>query len=236
MQLRTVSLGVASWLSTLAVTTSGFAQTPDPSTIGINSFTASGTGCPAGTVSADISEDREAITLAFSNFQVELAGFKTSRQFSKTVSCLVNLDVRVPVGYAMFLNYVDSRGYLALPGKGATSILQLQLGVAGSGNWVDSSRGIWHVNATGWGITRVGMVDFKAKTGPFTGDFAQTTTINPKEFDQASCSRTGKLAFGLKTIMTLRNMEKTESALFTIDTQDGAVVKKFNVKYVKCKA
>jgi len=235
MLIRTVAFGLLTSAVAVSLASAAHAQKPDPKTIGINSFTASGAGCAPGTVVADISEDREAITLAFSNFQISASGIsKRVFELSNATSCVVNLELRVPPGYAMNLNYVDSRGYLALPGRGATSTLKMEFGVSGSGIWVDSSRGIWNVGATMSGFSQVGLVDFKAKSGPYNGDFQQVTTINARQYEQASCSRTGKLVLGLKTTMQLQNYERS-GALFTIDTQDAAVVKRIGVTYVKCR-
>lgn len=224
-----------------AVPALGQGDTPDPSLVGLTAFSASGSGCPQGTMSADISEDRQAITVAFSSFQVEALGYKKTRSFLPAVAhCLMNLTMAVPKGYAMFLQYIDTRGYLSLT-KGSYSEIVMDYGVSGDGNWVRSGNSIWNTNRTGpnaifgGAVSRIRQMTFKIFNGPFDGDYIHRASINEKAYDKASCSRTGKLAIGINTNIALRNMDPNNSALFTVDTQDGLVTSKINVTWKKCK-
>ena len=83
----------------------------------IRNIQSGGTGCPAGTVTTSISNDKQAFTVIFDEFFVELAG----RRPSQRRSCQLDLTMRVPAGWSFSIGQFDYRGYAFLePGVTAT--------------------------------------------------------------------------------------------------------------------
>lgn len=79
-----------------------------------------GTGCPAGTASANVAPDGSAISILFDSFVAE-AGRTTGRRIDRK-SCNISIPVYVPQGYSVAVFAVDYRGYNAVPRGGQTRL------------------------------------------------------------------------------------------------------------------
>jgi hypothetical protein len=77
-----------------------------------------GSGCPAGTASAALSPDNQALSILFDSYQVE-AGGVTGRTVDRK-SCNIAIPVHVPQGYSVAVFQVDYRGFNAIPAGGRT--------------------------------------------------------------------------------------------------------------------
>lgn len=71
-----------------------------------------GTGCPAGTASAVLSQDAKSLSLIFDQFVVEAGG---GNRMLERKSCNVAIPVHVPQGLSVSVVNVDYRGYVSLP-------------------------------------------------------------------------------------------------------------------------
>ena len=100
----------------LVIASSAFAHNPnaivpaDPVTI--KDITANGSGCPLGTVAQNISEDKQAFTLTFSEFVAETGPDTLSSQARK--NCVVTLTLKVPVGWQYSVGSFNYRGFMGL--------------------------------------------------------------------------------------------------------------------------
>lgn len=99
---------------------SAFAQGPNPREVYINSIGFAGTGCPAGTVAGNISEDAKAFTLLFDSYTAEAGPGVLLGEGRK--ACQVNIDIHLPQGWQYSLFTVDTRGFLNL--EAGTSAVQ----------------------------------------------------------------------------------------------------------------
>lgn len=86
------------------------AEGPNPNEVWVESIQAGGTGCPAGTYTQSISDDRQAFTLIFDEFFVELAG----RRPVQRKNCQIDLALHVPNGWQFSIASFDYRGYAYL--------------------------------------------------------------------------------------------------------------------------
>lgn len=109
----------AAALLTLA-SASAFADAPNPNEVYINSIVFAGTGCPAGTVAGNISEDARAFTLLFDSYTVQAGPGILPPENRK--ACNLNVDIHVPNGWQYTLFTVDTRGFLNL--EAGTSAVQ----------------------------------------------------------------------------------------------------------------
>ena len=88
------------------------ADAPDPGSVHVNNITWAGSGCPAGTVASDVSEDAQAFTLLFSNYVAEAGPGIPLSAGRKACNLLINLHV--PAGWSYSIIDVDYRGYAKL--------------------------------------------------------------------------------------------------------------------------
>jgi len=79
-----------------------------------------GTGCPAGSASATLTDDGSVLSVLFDQFTVE-AGNTTGRRLDRKI-CNLRIPVNVASGYQVALLAFDYRGFLALP-WGASAVL-----------------------------------------------------------------------------------------------------------------
>jgi hypothetical protein len=84
---------------------------PPSGTVSIESSQAEGSGCPAGSVAADISSDGQAITVTYSALNVEVGPAATG---ARARECTLNLRLNVPRGWQYALENVDFRGFAFL--------------------------------------------------------------------------------------------------------------------------
>ena len=78
-----------------------------------------GNGCPAGTASVVVSEDRQTMSVLFDRFLAE-AGTTTGRRIDRA-SCNLRIPMRLDAGYSVALIAVDYRGFNAVPTGGSTT-------------------------------------------------------------------------------------------------------------------
>jgi hypothetical protein len=95
----------------LTVSTTSFAQETVPENVGISEIIHAGSGCPQGTVATYISEDKQAMTLIFDSYNVQV-GVGQSAQVSK--SCNIKLKLTAPAGWSYGIVSADFRGYANL--------------------------------------------------------------------------------------------------------------------------
>ncbi len=78
-----------------------------------------GSGCPNGSVSAQLSPDAQSLSILFDNFQAEAGGI-TGRTVDRK-ACNIAIPVQVPQGYSVSVIKIDYRGYQRLPVNASSS-------------------------------------------------------------------------------------------------------------------
>ncbi len=134
----------------LLLSGSALAQVPVDQ-IRLGTPTYAGTGCPLGTVSAQLSPDAQSLSILFGGFQAEAGGFS-----GKTVdrkACNIAIPVAVPGGYSVSVIKIDYRGYNRLP-LNASSSFEVEYFFAGQNgpayrkNFVGATDGNFTLNNT----------------------------------------------------------------------------------------
>ncbi|KAI3330602.1 hypothetical protein F4824DRAFT_515467 [Ustulina deusta] len=95
----------------------GSGTVPDPVTIQISSVSASGNGCPQGSVTTSLSPDRQVVTFGFDSFQTYI-GPGTSVA-DRTKNCQLHLNLVYPGGFQFAVVESTYHGYAQLE-KGVT--------------------------------------------------------------------------------------------------------------------
>jgi hypothetical protein len=121
--------GTAILLSLAAIAPGGVATSSPPDDVSIDVLTVDGTGCPAGTATASVSPDNEAVTVNFSAY-LALAG-RGATEADASKNCALSLRVNAPQGFTYAVAKSDHRGYARLE-PGALGALRVSYGFEGS--------------------------------------------------------------------------------------------------------
>ena len=87
------------------------AQTVAPQ-LAITSVTSSGTACPQGTTSANVSEDKKALTVLFAQYALEIG--PAVKKYFDFKQCNVSIRVKAPAGWSFAPYNFDYRGFANL--------------------------------------------------------------------------------------------------------------------------
>jgi hypothetical protein len=183
----------------------------------IKSIKVNGTGCPLGTVAQNISEDKQAFTLTFSEFVAE-----TGPGLSPTAArknCVVTATLKVPVGWQYSIGSFFYRGYMGL------------------------DEGIRAVHSTSYffeGQGRTGTFS-ATKEGPLAQDFLFTDKIGlssavmPDTWSECSKER----ALNINTSIRVSNKNSANypnaQGLITNDSIDGEITQVFGLTWRRCR-
>jgi hypothetical protein len=97
--------------SLLLFSTIARAQDPVPENVGISEIIHGGSGCPQGSVATYISEDKQAMTLIFDRYSVQVGAGQSARE---SKSCNIKLKLTAPAGWSYGIVSADFRGYANL--------------------------------------------------------------------------------------------------------------------------
>ena len=126
-------------LSFMAFAGVAMADSPDADEVYIKNLVTGGSGCPNGTVTESISDDRQAFTLIFDEFYAEVYdGKKMDTRF-----CQINLTLHVPSGWQYSLATFDYRGYAYLE-EGAAATQRASYYFTGDGQTTTFQTAIEH--------------------------------------------------------------------------------------------
>lgn len=89
-----------------------------------------GNGCPKGSASVSVTDDRATMSILFDKFSAE-AGSTTGRRVDRA-SCNLRIPVRVMPGYSVSVIHADYRGFAAVPSGGASATFNSEFFFAGS--------------------------------------------------------------------------------------------------------
>lgn len=180
---------------------------PDPGQTYIEGFAYSGQGCRQGTVAQNLSQDRQALTLLFSEFGVE--GGHQLGVPQKEIGCVLNLTVHVPQGYSFSILQIDTRGYANI-----------------APNTVGYSR-----TAFRWGHSPVGLTQLSESrmNGPYQDDFISSTTIRSESLAWSPCA-------GVSQPLTIGSTVGVNGQLgyINVDSIDTSFVTEYKLKWRRC--
>lgn len=151
----------AALLATAMTPAAAFADGPDPSQIVVEGLFYNGSGCAAGTVAANLSPDRQAVTLLFDSFDVATDAIRTK-------ICTLNFRMRVPPRWSFALFSVDSRGYASAT-TNASGYHNLMYRLGGSP------------------LRTLGTIELK---GEYNGDYVRHAEIPVQSTQWSSCLST----------------------------------------------
>lgn len=187
----------------------GSAMADAPDYVEIDSISYAGTGCPAGTVAENLSDDGQAFTLLFDEYVAEV-GPGISRKESRK-NCVVNLDLKFPQGWSFTIMEVDYRGYVSLDSR----IKAEQK----SDYYFQGQRGSAALKT--------------AFTGPIDEDFELNDTLALSALVWSPCGANRSL--NIKTQVRLNNSRNRRgSGIITTDSIDGELTQVYAIKWKRC--
>ncbi|KAI0173687.1 hypothetical protein GGR52DRAFT_401097 [Hypoxylon sp. FL1284] len=126
----------------------GDGSSPKPEEITIVSASASGNGCPQGTVTSDLSTDGKVITFGFDAFQVYTG--PDTKQSDKSKNCQLHLNLKYPGGFQYAVVESTYHGYAQLESgvtgtfystyyfsQDAAATTTTRTSIEGGGTWAD---------------------------------------------------------------------------------------------------
>jgi hypothetical protein len=199
-----------SWALAIALPRIASADAPVPESVGIEAVEHAGNGCPPGTATASISEDRRSLTVAFSAHVAELpphAG--ASRAHS---ACTLQLALATPSGWSVAATSFDLRGFVLLEeGVRAWHEARYQLS--------PGSKEVRRTNLLGNIFGEELLIrDEPLASGP----------------EPASCGKGRKLR--IRSALTVeRDGGSHRAGVVTVDSVDGVLLQTFHLEWSRCR-
>lgn len=193
----------------LAVDPAALAVDPPPS-VRIRSISWAGSGCPAGTVAANVAPDLTAFTLLFDSYVADLGpGLSLSRSRK---NCQILVDLDFPQGWSYSVFSVDYRGFA-----------NLQRGVSGI------QQSLYYFQ----GELRTGRLQ-TILNGPWVGDYQIRDVLGLEALVWSPCG--AQRALNINSSIRLENRSGGSSAqgLLTTDSIDGTVKLIYGLQWRRC--
>jgi hypothetical protein len=183
----------------------------------MNEPTYGGSGCPDGTVSVTLTEDRKSMSVLFDGFVAE-AG--TTTGVARDIkSCKMVIPITVPKGFQFAILKTDQRGFYSIPKKGTVSF--------------ESSY--YLSSAKNYSIFSPKISKISQFKGEKEEEYTLSTEISPLLI-WSPCGNDVNLHMDKRIIATTNS--KGEDVMATIDSIDNAIDKKaegFNLFWRRCK-
>lgn len=185
-----------------------------PAGFAIKAIKTQGPGCPEESVATNISDDRKAFTVSFSQFAIELpAGEKRVRN-----SCRLTLKLDVPVGWQYSVASFNHRGFLALD-EGIEAIHATRYFFKGRGK------------GGGFRHTEIGEI---AKDFVYTDSVGILTSVFSREWSDC----VGRRDFIIDTAIQLKNKNPRKfpnaTGILSNDNADGEFRQYFGLTWRRC--
>ncbi|PVH91906.1 hypothetical protein DM02DRAFT_576540 [Periconia macrospinosa] len=181
---------------------------PPEGSVTIQSVTYGGTGCPQGTLSAQLSDDRTLVTLIFDTYIASIGPTVAVTENRK--NCQINVNIKYPGGFQYSVLSADYRGYAAIQ-KGVSGTLKSTYYFSGQ---------------TAQSSTEYNFV------GPVTGDYLKHDEADSTSTVWSPCGTNGLLNINSQVRLTATNA--SASGLLTTDSTDLKFTQIAYVKWQKC--
>lgn len=180
-----------------------------PGNVEIDSIAWAGSGCPAGSVSSNVSDDNQAFTLLFDDYIAEVGPGVSRREMRK--NCQINIDLAFPQGWSFTIFKVDYRGYVSLD-RGITGMQKSTYYFQGSSSQATAST-----------VFR----------GAIDEDYVETDTLGVSALVWSPCGANRSLNINSRVELNNRR-NRGGSGLMTLDSVDGTFATKYHIKWRRC--
>ena len=186
-------------------------QTANAQTIQIKKIKISGTGCSDSNTAVSLSPDNKALTLTFSEFNVESDAYDQQAPVIQKTNCRVALVVEPSGGYTFAIAAVDYRGFVSLDRKAVA------------------------VHTTRYKMSREEKEIIKTKfKGPVDKDFQRFDNIvRAEQIEYLPCRGQKKLVINNVLKVRARPNSSGYIAIDSIDAEVGGSMR-YKLKWRKC--
>ncbi len=181
----------------------------------IKNFTASGSGCRAGTFEKNLSPDKKAFTMTYSNFIAQISPWTAPSEARK--NCSITLTLNIPAGFQYTVGTFNYRGAMDLDENVRANFNTVYFfeGVGETGNFT------------------------KVETGPLTKDFVYSDKVGitsayvPSTWSPCTTQR-ALIINPTISLVRLAGANPNAESLITNDSTDGEIVQEFGLAYRRC--
>ncbi|KAK4642784.1 hypothetical protein QC761_400620 [Podospora bellae-mahoneyi] len=199
---------VAGLVTASPVLVDPLADTPSGHEVSIVGLAFAGSGCPAGTVSGQLSSDLTTITLLYANFVAQAGQGISASNYRK--NCQLNVKIKYPQGYQFSVFKADYRGYAQIP-AGDTGTCKATYYFSGDSKQITSTLTL---------------------KGPYDDNYLKTDTFGVESTVWSPCGLEGLL--NINSEVRLSPMDAVKPALLTVDSTDLKFVQKHYLQWQKC--
>ncbi|MBC7533185.1 MAG: DUF4360 domain-containing protein [Oligoflexus sp.] len=208
-----LAFGIKSLTSLAFVISSSAFATSKPAHVLIESILVKGSGCPSeDTVAVNISDDKEAFTLTFSDFQAESGPGFTLSEGRK--NCVLTLNLDIPSGWQFSIASFYYRGFMTLD-KGTRATHTTSYSFEGQG-----TTGVFSAS----------------NNGPHTEDYVYADKIGIASAVWSPC--TTDRALNINTSIRVYNTNKPKypesQGYIANDSIDGTIKQIWGISWRKC--
>lgn len=165
-----------------------------------------GSGCPGGSASVALSDDRKSISFLFDQYIVEAGG---SKSFDRK-NCNIAVPVHVPNGYSVSVFAIDYRGFTGLP-SGGRAQLAVDYFLAGGGRGVRTTKTFY---------------------GPTSTDYLKSDNLGLQAVVWSKCGADTILR--ANTTMTVNSNNRRDQAMATVDSADFQAGIVYHLQWRRC--
>ncbi|KAJ4332275.1 hypothetical protein N0V87_008513 [Didymella glomerata] len=182
---------------------------PDPGQVKISKIGTGGTGCPQGTVSTIISDDRSVVTLIYDSYVASIGpGIAVTEQRK---NCQLTLELEYPGGFQYSILSADYRGYANIE-KGITGTLKSTYYFASKAPQTSTEYTF---------------------NGPVTGDYLKHDEADSTSTVMSPCGSKGNL-LNINSQVRLTSTNSKATGLLTTDSTDLKFKQVVYVQWKKC--
>ncbi|KAK4228707.1 hypothetical protein QBC38DRAFT_361277 [Podospora fimiseda] len=167
-----------------------------------------GSGCPAGSVSGQLSSDLTTITLLYASFVAQAGQGISASNYRK--NCQLNVKIKYPQGYQFSIFKADYRGYAQIP-KGDTGTCKATYYFSGDTKQISSTTLI---------------------KGPYDDNYIKTDEFGVESTVWSPCGLEGLL--NINSEVRLSPADAVKPALLTVDSTDLRFKQVHYLQWQKC--
>ncbi|KAK0708653.1 hypothetical protein B0H67DRAFT_557082 [Lasiosphaeris hirsuta] len=174
--------------------TTALAGGPSGHDVEITGIAFAGSGCPAGSVSGQLSTDLTTLTLLYTSFVAQAGKNIAASNYRK--NCQLNVKLRYPSGWQFSVFKADYRGYAQIP-SGDTGVCKATYYFSGESRQISSTLTI---------------------KGPYDDNYIKTDQFGVESTVWSPCGIEGLL--NINSEVRLSPQDSNKAALLTVDSTD----------------
>ncbi|KAL2255567.1 hypothetical protein VTK26DRAFT_3117 [Humicola hyalothermophila] len=192
--LSTLALFSGLAAATPVVITTPLADGPSGHEVQITGLAFAGSGCPAGSVSGQLSTDLTTLTLLYADFVAQAGAGISPSNYRR--NCQLNVKIKYPQGWQFSVFKADYRGYAQIP-EGDTGTCKATYYFSGESRQISSTMTI---------------------VGPYDDNYIKTDEFGVESTVWSPCGQEGLL--NINSEVRLTPMDAVKPALLTVDSTD----------------